>query len=198
MCPLLLYRDEPMDDVTHFFTICYILVGSSILSSGAGFVVAHFITPKSAFSHKWNSKKFTEATEKENRLREYNNRKLRSLYWVNHRVVSSGRYFIGWYSTQARYKIVGFFLFWVLLGTMYGLTFQQWPFITSLYFAVATCSTAALLGPTCLDNTSGVTCEIGAWNSFIVGTYNLIGIPGKAYLLLHLSLFSPSILTSIY
>jgi len=45
------------------------------------------------------------------------------------------KHFFGWYSQRCIIKTIFFFLIWMALGVVYGMVYEKWSFITSLYFS---------------------------------------------------------------
>jgi hypothetical protein len=76
------------------------------------------------------------------------------------------------------------FLLWMALGVIYGMVYEKWNFITALYFAVTSCSTAGLLGPPCENIRMNGTqyCDLGLNRAALSGVYGMFGVPSKELL----------------
>ena len=89
-------------------------------------------------------------------------------------------YLTGWYSNRGFVITMTIFTFWMALGTIYGMVYEKWPFITALYFAVTSCSTAGLIGPPCESGVTGTyTCDLGSNRASMIGVYSLFGVPSE-------------------
>eukprot|EP01035_Chromulina_nebulosa_P020007 gene20007-25980_t len=69
------------------------------------------------------------------------------------------------------------------VGTCYGMLVENWSFITSLYWAVTSCSTGGLQSapcrhdPTAVYNSGFFLCDMGVFRGSVMGTYFVIGVP---------------------
>jgi len=79
--------------------------------------------------------------------------------------------------SNASYIVVVFYLFWIALGGIYGVTIENWTVITSIYWAITSCATAGLQTPTCSWYDENGVCVISDKRGFLMGTYLLIGVP---------------------
>jgi hypothetical protein len=83
---------------------------------------------------------------------------------------------IGWYTNRMRVKIVLAAVVWVFVGVAYGLLFENWSFIQSVYFATSALSTAGLQTPSC-NGGDEYNCSLGKIRGSYLGIYILIGVP---------------------
>jgi hypothetical protein len=88
---------------------------------------------------------------------------------------------IGWYSQRSFLKAMFIFIMWMGIGVIYGMVFEGWSFITALYYAVTSCSTAGLLGVPCIDSKTLATehCDLGLNRAALAATYSMLGVPSK-------------------
>eukprot|EP01031_Cornospumella_fuschlensis_P036791 gene36791-44631_t len=87
------------------------------------------------------------------------------------------KYLSGWYTSRPRTILTFSYIIWVVLGTLYGIRYENWSVITSLYFTIITLSTGGLQSPPCLYGTTGNTCNMGDFRGSIMGAYMMLGIP---------------------
>ena len=88
--------------------------------------------------------------------------------------------FVSFGSNSTRIAVVGAFLIWMGSMTAYGMVYEGWTFITSLYWAVTTCSTGGLWSPSCItSNPSGTSCNMGILRGWIMGFFMLFGVPSE-------------------
>ena len=168
---------EP-NDTSKMFTIFYIMTGSTV-------IVGSLMASLSEFFHLKVDivpTKFVSGAVQDNSsialIRIFRK------YWYEFKVV------IGWYSNRRRVNIILIFLSWIALGTSYGILFEKWPIITSLYWAITSCSTGGLQSSTCIKG-SGTVCDMGTQKSALIGTYLLLGVPLYA---VTMSLFAETII----
>eukprot|EP01037_Dinobryon_pediforme_P021241 gene21241-22061_t len=65
------------------------------------------------------------------------------------------------------------------LGVVYGIVYEGWSFITSLYFAITASSTAGLQSPPCLKSSTFGTqyCDLGVIRAALSGVFSMVGVP---------------------
>lgn len=154
------------DDITRSFTIVYVLLGSSVISGAVEHFLAYVVEPKVRFLPSTQNAItiiFSRST---------------SIFDMTRDLIHKLKYCVGWYSNRGRVVSVAIFIFWMGLGTAYGMVFEGWTFITSLYWAITTASTGGLWSPYCLStNASGTTCNMGVQRGALMGVFMLIGVP---------------------
>ena len=167
---------EMDDDRIHLFTIFLILSGSTIVSGSVGYFLTYIIFENNLVEpekHKFDSVPFT------------NDNGQITILSVLLSLWNRFKYSIGWYSKHRSFlKSVNIFVLWMLLGVAYGMSFEGWSFITSLYFAVSACSTGGLLGPPCRNPETTATqyCNLGMARAALSGTYTMLGVPSNILL----------------
>ena len=62
---------------------------------------------------------------------------------------------IGWYTHRNTVLTMSAFVVWMGLGTAYAMCFENWSFITSLYWAIISCATGGLQSAPCLSDPAG-------------------------------------------
>lgn len=87
------------------------------------------------------------------------------------------KYFSGWYSNRSRTIITMLFIIWVALWTAFGVVYQNYTFITALYWVITTLSTGGLQSPPCLYGTDPYDCNMGQFNGSMMGIFMLFGVP---------------------
>jgi hypothetical protein len=87
------------------------------------------------------------------------------------------KYYFGWYSNRFRAIITFLLIFWFGLGTAYGVIFEEWTVITSLYWAVTAASTGGLQSPVCIEGTEGKTCNFGDVRGSLMSIWMMISVP---------------------
>jgi hypothetical protein len=81
------------------------------------------------------------------------------------------KYYCGWYKYRTPTICTGIALIWLLFGVLYGMYGLGYDFITALYWALGTASTAGFYAPSCLHGTSGAGCDMGNFRGFMMGLY---------------------------
>lgn len=146
------------DNNSRAFTIVYVLVGSSIISGAIGFWMSDMFNP---------SVRILPAKESELPPFATTNFFTYARMWVQvnicHYTVTRSSIFV--------------FIICMALGTAYGVIFEGWTVISSLYFAVTTASTGGLQSPIC-EKGSGETCDIGLVRGSLMAVFMLVSIPG--------------------
>ncbi len=154
------------DDWSKLFTIVYVLVGSSVVSGCLGLFATSVFSNKVTLvqvAHEFGAIGFQEdgvITVKS---------VIRCLWY-------HFKYFIGWYSNRARTIVIAVFVGWMGLGTTYGMVFENWSFITSLYWAITTSSTGGLQSAPC-ESGDEYTCSMGNVRGTLMGVFMMIGVP---------------------
>lgn len=154
---------ESFTQQMHAFTIGYVLCGSSIVSGAFGYFLSQNLFP--SVEKSFRNRLHVPVTEDKGMVQ---------YYWDRFKTA------IGWYSNRGFAVTAMIFMLWMALGTIYGMCYEGWPFVTALYFAVTSCSTAGLLGPPCNDpeHTKGTAgCDFGMNRAVLVGLYALFGVP---------------------
>ena len=156
------------DDNSKVFTIIYVIFCSSIVNGVLGVLVTQAVYSRVKLVPNQNNHGSMSLTEVGGNLTFMS---VLRYIWFESKVT------IGWYTHRSRVILVGIFLFWMALGTAYGVTMEGWTVITSLYWAVTSCSTGGLQSPACIDGTDGTTCDFGQSRAVLMATYMAIGIP---------------------
>lgn len=88
---------------------------------------------------------------------------------------------MGWSTNPSLLRIELLFLVWIAVGTAWGVHYEHWEIMTSIFFAVGTCSTAGLYGSRCRDPATYATakCDLGESTAVFTGFYALVGVPCK-------------------
>jgi hypothetical protein len=160
-------------DYMHAFTIVFVLCGSSIVSGAAGYFLTYALNEQSNLqppnTHRWDTIPLT------------NNEGNVTLVSIGRCCWYKFKYLVGWYSGRSLVKTVSLFIFWMSLGVTYGMAFEKWNFIKSVFFAITSCATGGLLAPPCLDaKTNGLpSCDLGMTRAILSGLFVLIGVPSK-------------------
>lgn len=165
------------DDNTKAFTIIYVLLGSSVVSGAIGYLATYLIESKlskstiSTIDYKFSSMSWRDHEDK------------LTLKSVSSNIWYKTKYISGWYSNRSRTLCVIVFIFWMGLGTIYGMLVEKWTFITALYWSVTSCSTGGLQSPECKPGTDGITCDLGDFRGSVMGVYFMLGVPSKQMIL---------------
>ncbi|MCL4418116.1 MAG: hypothetical protein M1365_15765, partial [Actinobacteria bacterium] len=94
---------------------------------------------------------------------------------------------IGWYSNRPIVILTFSFVVWMGLGIAYGMTYENYSFITALYWAVTTCATGGLQSPPCLNISPDGICDMGNTRGGLMGVFMMIGVPLYAFTLAQFS-----------
>ena len=163
-------------DRVHAFTAFFILIGSATTHGVVGYCLGHYLA-----SH--NNLVDPEINTFENSLRFLNTtssaRQKDSNYF--HRSWYHLKQQIGWYAQRTVIKSAILFVVWMLMGVAYGMGYEGWSFITSLYFAITSSSSAGLQSPPCKDPSTfeSAKCDLGVTRAALAGVFCMIGVPGK-------------------
>ena len=158
------------DDWSKLFTIVYVLIGSSVVSGCLGFFASVVIYSKVEVARRDANMDNMTIRDSDDKIT------FRSFfYYAWYRV----KLFAGWYSNRSRFIIVCVFVFWMSLGVAYGMTVEKWTFITSLYWAITSCSTGGLQSAECQSHVDdGYThCDMGNMRGSLMGVFMMIGVP---------------------
>lgn len=161
---------EPNNN-SKIFTIFLVLAGSSLIAGSLGAVSMRMISTKAVLLPKSAEKEhYTEITFEDTDTKRITIKSFLNKIWYEFKV------FIGWYSFRDKVRIVFIFVVWMMIGVVYGMNIEKWSFITSLYWAVTSCSTGGLMSAPCNHGTTGKNCEMGM-RGLLMGLYFLIGVP---------------------
>jgi hypothetical protein len=165
--------EDPLSIIT---TLIFVLAGSTIILGSLGYLGMLILTEKRRHIdlHKANSVQTSELNGRHT---------VRS---VCRYAVYKALYHIGWYSNRSRAILLASLVGWWAVGIAYTTTTYDWDFVTALYWAVTSCSTGGLQQIPCASISSEQSvreigeCDLGARNSFFLGTYLLVGVPLNA------------------
>ena len=65
--------------------------------------------------------------------------------WL-HALWYRAKYLSGWYSQRSLVKTLFLFFIWMSYGVIYGMAFEHWSFIQSVYYVITACASGGLLG----------------------------------------------------
>jgi hypothetical protein len=188
---------ENNEDGTHVFTIFFVLLGSSIVSGSMGLFI-QWITNEYLGSSQlvlsMKQFKLSERLSSNSTVGSTNENIYRTAkyLWLQFKIL------MGWYHNPTRTVICSLWGVWMLLGTLFWMYVEDENFISGLYFAITSCSTAGLYGPPCSHPSDSATphCDLGMLNAIFIGLYVLVGVPCKRLIcelfvdyLFHFSLF---------
>ena len=91
---------------------------------------------------------------------------------------------------KVRFIIALMSISWAIIGTCYGMWFERWSFVKSLYFAIGAMSAAGVPVPRCIDGDDErplATCRLGGVRGYALGVYLIVGVPLFAFTVGHLS-----------
>eukprot|EP01034_Spumella_vulgaris_P036957 gene36957-45590_t len=159
------------DDWSKLFTIGYVLVGSSVVSGCLGLFASTIIFTKVSVVAKDVS--LENMTMKDAELDRITIRSFSLYHWHRFKLA------IGWYTNRSRIITLVMFTIWMGLGTAYGMVFEHWSFITSLYWAITTASTGGLQSAPCAADTDDMYkhCDMGNVRGSLMGVFMMIGVP---------------------
>jgi hypothetical protein len=166
------------DDWSKLFTIFYVIAGSLILTGGVSTLVAMLVRRRLNISRSLAHKEGLAT------LRDPVTDKITVLSFLRY-VWYTFKLHIGWYSDRTGVIVFILFLFWMAVGTIYGMLEEGWSFITALYWAVTTVSTGGLQSPPCLHDSTGDTCDIGDLRGTLMGLFIVFGVPIYAVFIGH-------------
>mgnify|MGYP003386760050 CR=1 FL=1 len=96
--------------------------------------------------------------------------------YIKHNIL----YQIGWVDNKARYRIWLALLFWIVVGILYGLYYEEFDLADSVYFTFDTLVEMALSTPTCYTKQGTLSdedCEFGVFRGIFLSLYIQIGCP---------------------
>jgi len=150
-------------DISRAYTVVHVMIGSSFIAGAVGLFAANTIE-KSRVD--WDSIRLGEQkavliplneTEEEREARLADEKKrIKQLTFFQKN------------ATAIRCLIAA--VVWLALGVSYGMVYEGWSLITSVYFSVAACSTAGLQAPT-------VPTDRNDWANSFVTFYIVLGVP---------------------
>ena len=153
------------------FTVFYILIGSTVIAGSVGFGLSTIIYTRvdlinidhSDISMYTNN---IETLEQELTLRSF-----------SHYIWTKCKYYAGWYHYRTRTICVIIGLVWLFFGVVFGMYGLGYDFLTSLYWALGTASTAGFYAPECINGTEGETCDMGQVRGTVMAMYMTFGCP---------------------
>lgn len=161
---------EPVEinDWSRLFTIFYVLMGSTIVSSGIGTMVGFLLSTRQSLiqaEHKIGAFSIHDDVGKV------------TVGSVCRFVWYHLKYLSGWYTNRPLTILVILFIMWVIWGTGLTMKLERYTFIQGVYWSVTTMATGGLQSASCLDGTSGTTCDLGSLRGGIMGFFMMIGVP---------------------
>jgi hypothetical protein len=158
-------------DMSRIFTIFFVFIASSIVSGTTGLFLVSLFAPNLHLvpaEHRFNAISYRDEVEEAITFQS-----VWRYCWYH------CKYFLGWYSNRLRTIMTILFVIWMILGTCWGLFIENWTFITSLYWAVTSCSSGGLQTAPCINSTDddGSNCDMGTYRGTIMGLYLLFGVP---------------------
>jgi hypothetical protein len=87
------------------------------------------------------------------------------------------KYYGGWYRNRSQTICLMIALTWLLFGVLFGMHGLGYDFITSLYWALGTASTAGFFAPECINGTSGAECDMGQVRGSMMAIFMTFGCP---------------------
>ncbi len=159
-----------IDDKSRVYTIFYVMIASSFVSGTVGIFLTHLFRQN---IHLVPAEHGINAIKIRNRHDEITVESVARYVWYHL------KYFIGWYHNRFLTIMTLLFVFWMAVGTVYGVYKEGYTFITGLYWAVTSCATGGLQTPPCLGpgTDDGTTCNMGDFRGTVMGVYFLIGVP---------------------
>lgn len=158
------------DDWSKLFTIAYVLIGSTVISGCLGVFASVVVFAQVSVARDYSLENMTMKDPVEDKI---TLKSFANYAWYCFKLG------IGWYSNRSRVILTIIFTIWMSLGTAYGMVFEDWSFITALYWAITTCSTGGLQSAPCIneDNNGGTTCDMGTLRGSLMGVFMMIGVP---------------------
>jgi hypothetical protein len=158
-------------DMSKIFTIFFVFVASSIVSGTTGLFLVSLFAPNLHLvpaEHRINAISYRDEVDDAVTVLS-----VWRYCWYHF------KYFIGWYANRFRSIMTIIFFCWMILGTCWGLFIENWTFITSLYWAVTSCSSGGLQTAPCINSTDddGSNCNMGTYRGTLMGLYLLAGVP---------------------
>ena len=136
------------------FTVFYILLSSCVISGVVGFALSTLTYTKVDLFSGIHSDASMYQVNPDNSL-SITALSLAKYIWIKI------KYYSGWYTSRTRTICVIIALGWLSFGVLYGIYGLGYDFITSLYWALGTASTAGFYAPECINGTSGEQCDMG-------------------------------------
>ena len=174
---------EANNDRVHAFTACFILIGSATAQGFIGYCLGYFLANNNNLVdpeiHSFDNPERLLQSHASNK-----NESDQSRSFLIQRLWYQFKHMCGWYSHRLVIKTLILFVVWMSLGVAYGMAYEGWTFITALYFAITSASTAGLQSPACQDPaTFGTTqCDLGITRAALAGVFSMIGVPGDSIL----------------
>eukprot|EP01040_Poterioochromonas_malhamensis_P000159 gene158-165_t len=159
-----------IDDKSRVYTIFYVMIASSFVSGTVGIFLTHLFRQN---IHLVPAEHGINAIKIRNQHDEITVESVARYVWYHL------KYLIGWYHNRFLTIMTLLFVFWMAIGTAYGVYKEGYTFITGLYWAVTSCATGGLQTAPCLGpgTDDGTTCNMGDLRGSVMGVYFLIGVP---------------------
>jgi len=93
-----------------------------------------------------------------------------------------------WEDHGTKYVSIAFALGWIMLGILYGTSYESWSLNQSLFFSLSAVSGSGLMPPVC-EGSEPATCTVSSTRAIFTGTYIAIGVPLFAYTLSNFASF---------
>lgn len=143
-------------------------MGSTIVSSGIGTMVGFLISTRQSL---------IQAEHKIGAFSIYDDAEKVTVGSVCRFLWYHLKYLSGWYTNRPLTILVVLFIMWVIWGTGLTMKLEGYTFIQGVYWSVTTMATGGLQSATCLDGTSGTTCDLGSLRGGFMGFFMMLGVP---------------------
>eukprot|EP00940_MAST-03C_sp_MAST-3C-sp2_P001354 g1354.t1 len=151
-CSLTNGRDSGEYDVSKFITVLNILLGSSVIGGALGYFIDSAIQSK----ERWYEQ-LMERDEKKKKTKV-----------ASAATPSMSQWCRDWYrDNRTVVKLISGVVALIVAGVIYGMAYEDWTFISSIYFGITAMSTGGLQTPSTDDPLAVLFC----------GVYVLIGVP---------------------